>query len=737
MNKLWFAARSARLLCVVTAIFTGTLCMASISQLSVSPTSLSFGSQTVGSKTQQNLTLTNHRSRSLSLKSVTLSDSTDFALVNWTGAVTLEAGKSMTLTVAFTPHAATTYNSTLTITGGVYNRTVAVPLSGTGVAAAQTVSIAISPTSASLQTGAHQQFTAAVSGTTNTAVTWKASAGTVSSSGAYTAPTTTGSATVTATSVADPTKSATATVSVTSAAPAVSVSVSPASATIQAGGTQQFTASVSGSTNTAVTWKASAGTISTSGAYKAPSAAATATVTATSVADPTKSATATVQVTAAPSSGAGISVSPSSATVAGGATYQFTATVTGTTNTAVQWAVAGVSGGNASVGTISSGGLYTAPSCPANSTQTITATSAADSTAKATASVSITTSTASNNYYVATNGSDSNDGSACHPWATVQHAANVAQPGWTINILPGTYNQGSAELMSNNGGTFTGSGCSSRVTFKGNYDPASKTWNSKIVTSNPAIWELTGACIDVIGLDVSSTQSGTVGVGIKLSGNGDRVIGNHIHSVNNGSCVMGSQQANYLEADGNLINRCGATGLDHGVYFGTAHDVASNNLIYDVTGYCIQFYASLNPGMLVYDTISNNTGFGCHSGMVLNNDGGGVNYATVTNNIFRDGVGSNTYGMCIYNFGSNMTVSNNIIDNFSYLTDGGFPSSMISYVDPKFVNYQINGTGDYHLQSSSPAVDAGTSAGAPKTDFDGYARPYGSAVDIGAYEWHP
>jgi hypothetical protein len=34
----------------------------------------------------------------------------------------------------------------------------------------------------------------------------------------------------------------------------------------------------------------------------------------------------------------------------------------------------------------------------------------------------------------------------------------------------------------------------------------------------------------------------------------------------------------------------------------------------------------------------------------------------------------------------------------------------------------------------SPAIDAGTSAGAPTTDQRGIPRPYGKAVDIGAYE---
>ncbi|PYU46784.1 MAG: hypothetical protein DMG53_11180, partial [Acidobacteria bacterium] len=56
-----------------------------------------------------------------------------------------------------------------------------------------------------------------------------------------------------------------------------------------------------------------------------------------------------------------VAISPTSATVGAGGTQQFTATVTNTNNTAVTWQVNGVPGGNATAGTISSAGLYTAP----------------------------------------------------------------------------------------------------------------------------------------------------------------------------------------------------------------------------------------------------------------------------------------------------------------------------------------------------------------------------------------
>lgn len=84
------------------------------------------------------------------------------------------------------------------------------------------VSISLTPTSTSVNSGATAQFQATVSNSSNTAVTWTASQGTISSSGSFTAPTVTAqtSVVITATSVADSTKSATAIVAVSPAASA-------------------------------------------------------------------------------------------------------------------------------------------------------------------------------------------------------------------------------------------------------------------------------------------------------------------------------------------------------------------------------------------------------------------------------------------------------------------------------------------------------------------------------------
>lgn len=80
----------------------------------------------------------------------------------------------------------------------------------------------------------------------------------------------------------------------------------------------------------------------------------------------------------------GISVTPSSVTLSGGQTAQFTATVTGTSNTGVNWSL------NPGVGSLASG-TYTAPASIASAqTVTVTATSVADTTKSASATISLT-----------------------------------------------------------------------------------------------------------------------------------------------------------------------------------------------------------------------------------------------------------------------------------------------------------------------------------------------------------
>jgi hypothetical protein len=108
----------------------------------------------------------------------------------------------------------------------------------------------------------------------------------------------------------------------------VAVSISPKVATVVSGGTQQFSATVTGSTNTAVTWTASAGLISSSGLFTAPTVLANTTVTATSQADTSKTASATVSITPANVFGyaiQGAGVGTTMSNTAAASRYQMTA----------------------------------------------------------------------------------------------------------------------------------------------------------------------------------------------------------------------------------------------------------------------------------------------------------------------------------------------------------------------------------------------------------------------------
>lgn len=128
-----------------------------------------------------------------------------------TAKVTSWTNTSISTTV---PTGTTTGNVVVTANGVKSNR-----VNFTGTQA--TVSITISPTSATLLPGGIQTFTSTVTSITNTAVTWSvqegAAGGAVTSGGVYTAPATEGTYHVIVTSYADKTKSATATVTVKAA----------------------------------------------------------------------------------------------------------------------------------------------------------------------------------------------------------------------------------------------------------------------------------------------------------------------------------------------------------------------------------------------------------------------------------------------------------------------------------------------------------------------------------------
>jgi hypothetical protein len=273
-----------------------------------------------------------------------------------------------------------------------------------------TITVAVTPSAASVLLGEPQRFTATVGDAANTAVIWNvdgipggnSTVGTIDAGGAYTAPADLPplvSVSVQATSAADNSKSSTARVTITSD---ISVSVSPVAMQVELGALRPFTATVNsaGNPNRGVIWLISGsgcpgalcGTVDSSGTYTAPQVAVAPpniTLTAISVADPAKSGSGAITVTSTFS----LAVA-GPAFVSAGSSANYTAALTPAANSnpsrAISWNVAGTGCAGAACGTISSSGVYTAPSVPPSpATVQIIVTPQADPSKAASVTVSV------------------------------------------------------------------------------------------------------------------------------------------------------------------------------------------------------------------------------------------------------------------------------------------------------------------------------------------------------------
>ena len=317
--------------------------------------------------------------------------------------------------------------------------------------------MSLSPTAVTLLDGGKQQFSATVLNTPNKAVTWSvngvvggsASTGTVSAAGLYSAPAIIVPAGMTVTlkavSQANPSKVKKATITLKG----IIVTIAPSAVSLGGGGTQQFTANLQNAPIPGLTWQVNGftggtsrvGTITQTGLYTAPavvSAATSVRVIAFSPVDPHNRTISLVNLTPPTTSPVSVTVAPSTASLAVGATKQFTASVTNTANMAVTWKVNGVTGGSAATGTITTAGVYTAPASVAASTVvTVVAVSQADTTKSGSAQVTINPAATNPVTVMVTPTSASlNAGGTQQFIATVANTANKAVT-WSVNGVSG------------------------------------------------------------------------------------------------------------------------------------------------------------------------------------------------------------------------------------------------------------------------------------------------------------
>jgi len=348
------------------------------------------------------------------------------------------------------------------------------------------------------------------------------------------------------------------------------------------------------------------------------------------------------------------------------------------------------------------------------------------------------TDTSTYHLYVATTGSDSNAGTQAKPYKTITKAASVAKASTTIHVAAGTY---AGNVTTKNSGT-----ASAKIRVV-----SDTKWGAKIVgTGSEAMWTNNGNYVEINGFDI--TGPGRLGI-LNYASN-TLIANNHIHNLTmSGGCTgsggAGAVNATYTGSNGdmigNVVHDIGTPGACNGVqglYSSNKGGKIMNNVVYRVSAYGIHLWHAATDVTIANNTVFANGTTGIGGGIVIGvgDSPGGVQLKNtqVFNNIVfnnpRGGIQQYCYSgqSCI---GTGNTVSNNLVSGSATLVGMkvGAATGTIGG-DPKFVSYNPTGTGDYRLQSSSPAVNKGVSASAPTTDILGVARPKGGALDLGAYE---
>jgi hypothetical protein len=454
--------------------------------------------------------------------------------------------------------------------------------------------------------------------------------------------------------------------------------------------------------------------------------------------------------------------------------------------------------------------------------------------------------------YVSPTGRDADDGSADRPWLTIQHAANSVQPGNTVCVRPGAYNEAFQPDLYTGVASYISGTPTAPIQFV-----CTVKWACRVSTTAPtftaygATWDNRGAYVTIQDFDVSGTN---VAIGIFAGGPNSQIIGNRVHdlpvpcdNLGAGGIIPGDVPGNEnVDVIGNLIfhigapttvnitsiSRDGVTGLvtvttsaSHRITYATAEVIVAG--VTDSTGLSFngRFFTDDNGGDWSATTFrytqargyggtgsggtSTNTSCNHISGIfqqipgsklqnniIHNNLGDGIGashrsaHVTISNNlIFRNGfAGMDIAGTNPSSLAEDFTVTNNIVINNGnagifeedllddipspyYIGPGNVYfnnlvrnntslrrglrgivvcngpenncGNLVSTVsgtltsDPLFVNYQDDGSGDYHLAAGSPCIGSGVPDGAPPFDFDGMPRPQGGTYSIGPYERRP
>ncbi|MHC4786293.1 MAG: right-handed parallel beta-helix repeat-containing protein, partial [Planctomycetota bacterium] len=380
-----------------------------------------------------------------------------------------------------------------------------------------------------------------------------------------------------------------------------------------------------------------------------------------------------------------------------------------------------------------------------------------DATADATDSSTIQVSGATGTiYYVRKSGSDSNNGeSPANAWLTIDKAANTMLAGDWVYVGAGVYdeqvtpaNSGTASdpirFVADTDGAQTGDAGTVEIT------ESSGTQETLLVEAKDYI-QFVGfkisSGLDGVVWDLASTNglleqcevTGSADRGIDVNTDSTLTITDcDVHTITNEALYVHAGATATLSGTdlhdngkyGMRINATTATiiasecriysnGGRHGIYMEDGSVTLTNCLLYDNDDGINLVSGGSQNLTLWHCTIDNNPGAG-----VLQDSG----TSTITNCII-----TNNGGPGLDQSGGTMNHTESLVWNNNPDYSGTSAHATELSVDPLFVS-----AANRHLQSSSPAIDAGTDGSAVTTvDFDGQTRPYDAGWDMGYDEYDP